>query len=134
MKKLMALAIVAVGLMATTLFTAGVQAQGQLSAESADAGEATLNWAPAAEAAFYRIVWIDMEAWATRPADQPWQDLLVYRVVSNDGSGAISLTGFEPGVEYGFAIAGLATRWSAGTLGWTDWQYATIASPTEPAS
>lgn len=130
MKKLTALALVAICLMATTLFTAGVQAQGQLAAESVVAGEATLNWQPVEEAAFYRIVWVNMDVWAARPVDQPWQDLLVYRVVSNDGSGSIDLSGFDPGVEYGFAVAGLETRWSAGTLGWSDWQYATIAEPS----
>ena len=115
----------------------GAQAQGQASpaaanvraANGAESGQAIVMWNAVADAAYYRIGWVNMETFRAVQAEggREWLDVFSFRDVVNRGQTNQTLSDLEPGVEYAFIAASVGHRFG-NAAGWSDWTYLTTAT------
>ena len=116
---------------------APAQAQGQTSpaapanvraANGAAPGQAVVRWNAVADAAYYRIGWVNMETFRAVQAEggREWLDVFAFQDVVNRGQIVLTLSDLEPGVQYAFIAASVGHRFgSAGS--WSEWAYLTTA-------
>ena len=98
-------------------------------ANGAEPGQVVVRWDAVAEAAYYRIGWVNMETfWAVQAeGGREWLDVFDFRDVVNRGQTAQTISNLTPGVEYAFIAASVAHRFgSAGS--WSDWTYLTTTA------
>ena len=117
---------------------ASVQAQGQsgpaapanVRAENGDTpGQAVVRWDAVADAAYYRIGWVNMETFRAVQAEggREWLDVFSFRDVVNRGQTDQTIPDLAPGVEYAFIAASVGHRFG-NAAGWSDWTYLTTAT------
>ena len=122
------------------LFSNGAQAQGQAGPAApanvgADngvvPGQALVWWDAVADAAYYRIGWVNMETFRAVQAEgeREWLDVFAFRDVVNRGQTAQIevLYDLAPGVEYAFIAASVEQRFGSAS-GWSDWAYLITAA------
>ena len=117
---------------------ASVQAQGQsgpaapanVQAANGDTpGQAVVRWNAVADAAYYRIGWVNMETFRAVPAEgeREWLDVFAFHDVVNRGQTVQTLPDLEPGVQYAFIAASVGHRFG-NAAGWSNWTYLTTAT------
>ena len=117
----------------------GAQAQGQASpavpanvraANGNAPGQAVVRWNAVADAAYYRIGWVNMETYRAVRAEsgRQWLDVFSFRDVVNRGQTDQTLSDLEPGAEYAFIVASIGQRFGSAAGAWSDWTYLTTAA------
>ena len=92
-------------------------------------GRVFVLWDTVADAAYYRIGWVNMETFRAVQAEseREWLDVLAFHDVVNQGQNDQTLSDLEPGVEYAFIAASIGHRFgNAGS--WSDWTYLTTTA------
>ncbi len=81
-----------------------------------------------ADAAYYRIGWVNMETFQAVQAEdrREWLDVFAFHDVVNRGQTAQTLSDLEPGVQYDFIAASVGHRFG-NAAGWSNWTYLTTA-------
>ena len=81
-----------------------------------------------ADAAHYRIGWVNMETFQVVQAEdgREWLDVFAFHDVVNRGQTAQTLSDLEPGVQYAFIAASVGHRFG-NAAGWSNWTYLTTA-------
>ena len=120
----------------------GAQAQGQASpaapanvraANGDTPGQAVVRWDAVADAAYYRIGWVNMETFRAVPAEGDWEwlDVFAFHDVVNRGKlTRQSRSGAGRGVR--FIAASVGHRFG-NAAGWSDWTYLTTAEAEVPS-
>ena len=119
------------------LFSNGAQAQGQAgpaapanvrAANGDPPGQAVVRWDAVADAAYYRIGWVNMETFRAVQAEgeREWLDVFAFRDVVNRGQTVQIQTLYDlaPGVEYAFIVASVEHRFG-NARSWSEWAYLT---------
>ena len=122
------------------LFSNGAQAQGQAgpaapanvrAVNGAETGQAVVRWDAVADAAYYRIGWVNMDAYRAVRAEEgrQWLDVFSFRDVVNRGQTVQIQTLYDlaPGVEYAFIVASVGHRFG-NARSWSEWAYLTTAA------
>ena len=120
------------------LFSNGAQAQGQagpaapanVRAVNGDTpGQAVVRWDAVADAAYYRIGWVNMETFAAVQAEggREWLDVFAFQDVVNRGQTIQTRSDLAPGVEYAFIVASVGHRFG-NARSWSEWAYLTTAA------
>ena len=122
------------------LFSNGAQAQAQGQAGMAapanvratngvETGQAVVRWDAVADAAYYRIGWVNMETFAAVQAEggREWLDVFAFRDVANRGQTTQTLSDLAPGVPYAFIVASVGHRFG-NARSWSEWAYLTTAA------
>ena len=120
------------------LSPSGMPAQAQASpaapanvraANGAETGQAVVMWDAVADAAYYRIGWVNMETFRAVQAEggREWLDVFAFQDVVNRGQTDQTLSDLEPGVQYAFIAASVGHRFG-NAAGWSDWTYLTTAA------
>ena len=135
----LAVVLAAIVGLSLALSPSGMQAQGQgaspaapanvRAANGAEPGQAVVRWDAVAEAAYYRIGWVNMETFRVVEAedDREWLDVFAFHDVVNRGQTAQTLSDLEPGVQYAFIMASVGHRFG-NVAGWSEWAYLTTAA------
>ena len=116
----------------------GAEAQGQAStappanvraANGNAPGQALVTWNAVADAAYYRIGWVNMETFRAVQAEgeREWLDVFAFHDVVNRGQTVQTIPDLAPGVEYAFIAASVGHRFG-NAAGWSDWTYLTTAT------
>ena len=92
-------------------------------------GQAVVRWDAVADAAYYRIGWVNMETFQAVQAEggREWLDVFAFQDVVNRGQTDQTLSDLEPGVQYAFIAASVGHRFG-NAAGWSDWTYLTMAA------
>ena len=92
-------------------------------------GQAVVRWNAVADAAYYRIGWVNMETFRAVPAEggREWLDVFAFHDVVNRGQTDQTISDLAPGVEYAFIAASVGHRFG-NAAGWSDWTYLTTAA------
>ena len=116
---------------------ASVQAQGASpavpanvrAADGAEPGQAVVRWDAVADAAYYRIGWVNMETFRAVQAEggREWLDVFAFHDVVNRGQTDQTLSDLAPGVQYAFIAASVGHRFG-NAAGWSDWTYLTTTT------
>ena len=87
-----------------------------------------------ADAAYYRIGWVNMETFRAIQAEggREWLDVFAFHDVVNRGQTAQTLSDLEPGVQYAFIMASVGQRFG-NAAGWSQWDYLTTAAAEAPS-
>ena len=106
---------------------AGPAAPANVGAEnSAVPGLVVVWWDAVADAAYYRIGWVNMETFRAVQAEgeREWLDVFAFRDVVNRGQTVQieALYDLAPGVEYAFIAASVEQRFGS-AASWSDWTY-----------
>ena len=121
------------------------QAQGQGASPAAPAnvrsengsavGQAVVRWDAVADAAYYRIGWVNMETFRAVQAEggREWLDVFDFRDVVNRGQTAQTISNLEPGVQYAFIMASVGQRFG-NVAGWSQWTYLTTTAAAAATS
>ena len=82
-----------------------------------------------ADAAYYRIGWVNMETFQVVEAEdgREWLDVFAFHDVVNRGQTAQTLSDLEPGVQYAFIMASVGQRFG-NAAGWSNWTYLTTTA------
>ena len=135
----LAVVLAAVVGLSLALSPSGMQAQAQEASPAAPAnvraangttpGQAVVRWDAVAEAAYYRIGWVNMETFRAVEAEggREWLDVFAFHDVVNRGQTAQTLSDLEPGVQYAFIAASVGHRFG-NAAGWSDWTYLTTTA------
>ena len=117
--------------------TGGMQAQGGSPATPANVraanvdtpGQVVVRWDAVADAAYYRIGWVNMETFQAVQAEggREWLDVFAFHDVVNRGQTNQTLSNSEPGVQYAFIADSVGHRFG-NVAGWSDWAYLTTAA------
>ena len=85
-------------------------------------GQAVVRWDAVADAAYYRVGWVNMETFRAVEAEggREWLDVFAFHDVVNRGQTAQTLPDLEPGVEYAFIAASVGYRFG-NAAGWSDY-------------
>ena len=118
------------------------QAQGASSAAPANVraangtepGQVVVMWDAVADAAYYRIGWVNMETFQAVQAEggREWLDVFDFRDVVNRGQTVQTISNLEPGVQYAFIMASVGQRFG-NAAGWSQWDYLTTAEAEAPS-
>ena len=94
-------------------------------------GQAVVRWDAVADAAYYRIGWVNMETFRAVQAEggREWLDVFAFHDVVNRGQTVQTLSDLAPGVEYAFTMASVGQRFS-NAAGWSGWTYLTTSEAT----
>ena len=97
-------------------------------ADGAAPGQAVVRWDAVADAAYYRIGWVNMETFRAVQAEggREWLDVFAFLDVVNRGQTSQTLSDLEPGVQYAFIAASVGGRFG-NAAGWSRWTYLTTA-------
>ena len=125
------------------LSPSGMPAQAQASpaapanvraANGTETGQAVVMWDAVADAAYYRIGWVNMETFRAVQAEggREWLDVFDFRDVVNRGQTAQTISNLEPGVQYAFIMASVGQRFG-NAAGWSQWDYLTTAEAEAPS-
>ena len=119
-----------------------VQAQGASPAAPANVraangdtpGQAVVRWDAVADAAYYRIGWVNMETFRAVQAEggREWLDVFAFHDVVNRGQTVQTLSDLEPGVQYAFIATSVGHRFG-NAAGWSEWTYLTTAAAEAPS-
>ena len=94
-------------------------------------GQAVVRWDAVADAAYYRIGWVNMETFRAVQAEggREWLDVFAFRDVVNRGQTVQIQTLYDlaPGVEYAFIVASVGHRFG-NARSWSEWAYLTTAA------
>ena len=134
----MAAVLVAVVGLSLALSPSGMQAQAQAgpaapanvrAADGAAPGQAVVRWDAVADAAYYRIGWVNMETFRAVEAEggREWLDVFAFHDVVNRGQTDQTLSDLEPGVQYAFIMASVGQRFG-NAAGWSEWTYLTTTA------
>ena len=101
-------------------------------ANSDTPGQAVVRWDAVAEAAYYRIGWVNMEAYRAVRAEagRQWLDVFSFRDVVNRGQTDQTLSDLEPGVQYAFIMASVGQRFGNAAGAWSECTYLTTTAAT----
>ena len=121
------------------LFSNGAQAQGQAgpaapanvrAVNGAEPGQAVVMWDAVADAAYYRIGWVNMETFRAVQAEggREWLDVFAFHDVVNRGQTNQTLSDLEPGVQYAFIMASVGQRFGNAAGAWSEWTYLTTTA------
>ena len=91
-------------------------------------------WDAVADAAYYRIGWVNMETFQAVQAEggREWLDVFAFQDVVNRRQTAQTLSDLEPGVQYAFIMASVGHRFG-NVAGWSQWDYLTTAEAEAPS-
>ena len=97
-------------------------------ANGAEPGQAVVRWDAVADAAYYRIGWVNMETFQAVQAEggREWLDVFAFQDVVNRRQTAQTLSDLEPGVQYAFIMTSVGQRFG-NAAGWSNWTYLTTA-------
>ena len=118
---------------------ASVQAQAGLAAPAnvratngSAVGQAVVRWDAVADAAYYRIGWVNMETFRAVQAEggREWLDVFAFHDVVNRGQTNQTLSDLEPGVQYAFIMASVGQRFGNAAGAWSEWTYLTTTAAT----
>ena len=103
-------------------------------ANGTETGQAAVRWDAVADAAYYRIGWVNMETFQAVQAEseREWLDVFAFHDVVNRGQTAQTLSDLEPGVQYAFIAASVGHR-LGNAASWSDWTYLTTAEVEAPS-
>ena len=92
-------------------------------------GQAVVRWDAVADAAYYRIGWVNMETFRAVEAEsgREWLDVFAFQDVVNRSQTSQTLSDLEPGVQYAFIMASVGQRFG-NVAGWSQWTYLTTAA------
>ena len=82
-------------------------------------GQAVVRWDAVADAAYYRIGWVNMETFRAvqEEGDREWLDVFAFHDVVNRGQTDQTIPDLAPGVEYAFIAASVGpSLWQRGRL------------------
>ena len=98
-------------------------------ANGTDPGQAVVRWDAVADAAYYRIGWVNMETFQAVQAEsgREWLDVFAFHDVVNRGQTNQTLSDLAPGVQYAFIMASVGHRFG-NVAGWSNWTYLTTAA------
>ena len=135
----LAVVLAAIVGLSLALSPSGMQAQAQAqagpaapanvrAANGAEPGQAVVMWDAVADAAYYRIGWVNMETFRAVQAEggREWLDVFAFHDVVNRGQTAQTLSDLEPGVQYAFIMSSVGQRFG-NAAGWSNWTYLTTA-------
>ena len=82
-----------------------------------------------ADAAYYRIGWVNMETFRAVEAEggREWLDVFAFHDVVNRSQTSQTLSDLEPGVQYAFIMASVGQRFG-NVAGWSQWTYLTTTA------
>ena len=82
-----------------------------------------------ADAAYYRIGWVNMETFRAVEAEggREWLDVFAFQDVVNRSQTSQTLSDLEPGVQYAFIMASVGQRFG-NVAGWSQWTYLTTTA------
>ena len=92
-------------------------------------GQAVVRWDAVADAAYYRIGWVNMETFRAVEAEggREWLDVFAFHDVVNRSQTSQTLSDLEPGVQYAFIMASVGQRFG-NVAGWSQWTYLTTTA------
>ena len=98
-------------------------------ANGAEPGQAVVRWDAVAEAAYYRIGWVNMDVYQAVEAEggREWLDVFDFRDVVNRRQTDQTLSDLEPGVQYAFIMASVGQRFG-NAAGWSNWTHLTTTA------
>ena len=104
------------------------------SANGAAVGQAVVRWDAVADAAYYRIGWVNMETFQAVQAEggREWLDVFAFHDVVNRGQTNQTLSNLEPGVQYAFIADSVGHRFGNAAV-WSNWTYLTTAEEETPS-
>ena len=135
----LAVVLAAIVGLSLALSPSGMQAQAQgtspaapanvRAANGAEPGQAVVRWDAVADAAYYRIGWVNMDTFRAVQAEggREWLDVFAFHDVVNRGQTSQTLSDLEPGVQYAFIMASVGQRFG-NAAGWSNWTYLTTAA------
>ena len=87
-----------------------------------------------ADAAYYRIGWVNMETFQAVQAEggREWLDVFAFQDVVNRRQTAQTISDLEPGVQYAFILTSVGQRFG-NAAGWSQWDYLTTAEAEAPS-
>ena len=102
------------------------------SANGSAVGQAVVRWDAVADAAYYRIGWVNMETFRAVEAEsgREWLDVFAFQDVVNRSQTSQTLSDLEPGVQYAFIMASVGQRFGNAAGAWSEWTYLTTAADT----
>ena len=100
------------------------------SANGSAVGQAVVRWDAVADAAYYRIGWVNMETFRAVEAEsgREWLDVFAFHDVVNRSQTSQTLSDLEPGVQYAFIMASVGQRFGNAAGAWSEWTYLTTTS------